>query len=155
MAHFHTFREPDPFATIEVRPSPVERLARYLLTQLAAWLGPKLQRMASFLFEEFRRGLLAAALLGFALVAAVYGAFYLIDLAIVALDMWLPHWASLSIIAGALLLPALIAATLGVWQLSRMKLVRGTVAGLAQVGVLLWSLTRPMPAEAEAERRVP
>ncbi|MFE3189646.1 phage holin family protein [Nocardia sp. NPDC059240] len=129
--HNHTYD-----SAIELRPNPVERLLRHLVSRFAAWAGPKLRAAGKFVLTELIRGVIAAALLGFALVAAIYGASYFIDFLIGVLDTRLPHWASLLITATALLIPAGAATLLGLWQLSTMKTARAGAGILTRLATL-------------------
>ncbi|GAB2702107.1 phage holin family protein [Nocardia thraciensis] len=69
---------------------PVEQALRHS----AARPGPRLRRLRSYLFAELRRIGLAAVLLGFALVATVYGSVYLTAGLAELSDRWMPHWTS-------------------------------------------------------------
>lgn len=134
---------------VDVRPSPVERALAWLIAQITAWAEPKLRKIGKFFFAELVRGSIALAFLGFALVAAIYGGFYLLDFTVETLSNWLPHWVSVGIVASVLLVPAGIAAVIGLWQVAKMKTVRTGVAILAQFAAVLWTLTRGKPRETE------
>lgn len=133
---------------VDVRPSPVERALHWAIAKFTAWAGPKLRKAGKFLFAEFVRGAIALAFLGFALAAGIYGAFYLLDFLVDVIDNWVPHWAALGIISAVLLVPAGIAALIGLWQVSKMKTVRTGVAVVVQFGVLVWTLARGKKRES-------
>lgn len=136
--------------TVELRPGAFERLLRYAGALLLAWLGPKVEKAARFLFKEFVRGAVAAAALVFAVIAAAYGLAYFFSFLVDVLDMRLPHWAALLITAGGMLIPAGLAALFALWQLYKMRTVRATVAGAAYAGVTARTFirkTRGAPAE--------
>lgn len=134
--------QPTYTTTVEIRPSSFERMVRYLLAQLSAWLRPRLHRAGKFLLAELVRGVIATVALGFALVAAIYGLSYFFSFLTEVLTRWMPHWAALLIIATAMLAPAGIAALIGVWQLYKMRTVRATALVTAQAGAVIWTLTR-------------
>ncbi|WP_067546279.1 hypothetical protein [Nocardia crassostreae] len=112
---------------IDLRPTPVERLLRYATARLSAWAGPKLRKAGRFLFAELVRGVVALAFLGFALAAAIYGIVYFLGSVTDLLGTWMPHWGALAIVSAALLIPAGIAEAIGLWQVSKMRLMRGAV----------------------------
>ncbi|MEV6768505.1 phage holin family protein [Nocardia sp. NPDC051030] len=119
---------------VEVPPGTFERAIRYLLAEFSAWLGPRLHRAGKFLFAELVRGLIAAAMLGFAAIAAIYGTIYFFSFLVELLSQWMPHWAALLTTSSIMLVPAAIAALIGVWQIFKMRSVRTTAAVAAQAG---------------------
>ncbi|QLY29525.1 phage holin family protein [Nocardia huaxiensis] len=133
---------------VEVRTGAFDSTMSYLLDQFTAWAAPRLRKLAAFLFAEFARGVIAVLLLGFALVAAIYGTIYFVGFLVEVLDIWLPHWAATGIVAALMLLPAGGAALIGLWQVSKMRSVRAGGSLAAKAGGLLWNLARGKQTQA-------
>ncbi|MET9486857.1 phage holin family protein [Nocardia sp. NPDC006630] len=130
---------------LEPQPSPIEQIVRILLAELAAWLGPKLYRAGKFLAAEVARGVIALATLGFALVAAAYGTIYFFRFLTELFTQWMPNWAALLTTSALMLIPAGIAALVGIWQVHRMRTVRATASAAAAVGSAARTFARRNP----------
>ncbi|MEU0544485.1 phage holin family protein [Nocardia sp. NPDC005978] len=123
---------------LRIPPSPFERAARELFAEFTAWLAPRAHRARKAVLAELARAVFVMATLGFALVAAAYGTIYFFAFLVELLGQWMPHWAALGLTSAIMLVPAGIAALLGVWQIFRLRSVRAArgAAGAANAALV-------------------
>lgn len=127
---------------VDVPPSPFERAVKQLLAEFTAWLAPRMQRAGRIVLAELLRAVIAAAALGFALVAAIYGTIYFFSFLVEVLGQWMPHWAALGVTSAIMLVPAGLAALVGLWQIFKMRSVRVAASAAVGAGTALRGFTR-------------
>lgn len=126
--HQHTYG-----TALQTPPGPFERAARELFAEFTRWLAPRARRAGRAVRAELTRAAFIVAALGFALIAAAYGTIYFFAFVVELLGQWMPHWAALGLTSAMMLIPAGLAALVGVWRIFRLRSVRAarSAAGAA------------------------